>query len=106
MGIIEENEEAAYLRLFPFSLIGKAKTWLQSQQNQSLSSWEDVERKFLTILFPFSKYLRTKSAIATFSQTSDEPLSKACERFKSLVRKCLNHSFDELAQMNMFCNGL
>jgi len=30
MGIVEENEEVAYLRLFPFSLSGKAKTWLQS----------------------------------------------------------------------------
>jgi len=105
-GIIEENKESAYLRLFPFSLTGKAKIWLQSQPNQSLTSWEDVERNFLTRFFPPSKYLVAKYAIAIFSQTTDEPLCEAWERFKSLLRKCPNHGFDILAQLNMFCNGL
>nr|KYP66299.1 hypothetical protein KK1_012587 [Cajanus cajan] len=47
MGIPEGDEEAIYLRLFPFSLTGKAKTWLQSHPNQSLISWSDVENKFV-----------------------------------------------------------
>nr|KYP69075.1 hypothetical protein KK1_022726 [Cajanus cajan] len=38
MGIPEGDEEAVYLRLFPLSLIRKAKVWLQSHPNQSLTS--------------------------------------------------------------------
>jgi len=48
IGISREDEEATCLRLFQFSLIGKAKIWLQSQPNQSLVNREDVERKFLS----------------------------------------------------------
>nr|KYP63753.1 hypothetical protein KK1_018335 [Cajanus cajan] len=106
MGVPGEDEEAVYLRLFPFSLTGKAKTWLQAHPNQSLTRWEDVERKFLARFFPPSRYISAKSAIATFSQGTDEPLCEAWERSKSLLRKCPNHGFDDVAQLNMFCNGL
>jgi len=37
VGITGIDEEAFFLRLFPFSLIGKAKVWLKSQPNQSLT---------------------------------------------------------------------
>nr|KYP38662.1 hypothetical protein KK1_040093 [Cajanus cajan] len=43
VGISGDDEEALFMRLFPFSLTGKAKAWLQSQPNQSLTSWRDVE---------------------------------------------------------------
>ena len=32
-----KDVEAVYLRAFPFSLAGKAKTWLQSHPNKSLN---------------------------------------------------------------------
>ena len=38
MGIPEGEKEVVYLRLFLFSLTGKAKAWLQSHPNQSLTS--------------------------------------------------------------------
>ncbi|XP_020201932.1 uncharacterized protein LOC109787777 [Cajanus cajan] len=101
-----EDEEAVYLRLFPFSLTSKAKTWLQAHPNQSLTKWEDVEQKFLARFFLPSRYISAKSAIATFSQSTDEPLCEAWERYKSLLRKFPNHGFDDVAQLNMFCNGL
>jgi len=34
--------ENVYTRLFSFSLAGKAKEWLKSLPNQSLTSWKDV----------------------------------------------------------------
>jgi len=40
IGIAREDEEATYLKLFPFLLIGKEKIWLQSQPNQSLVKWK------------------------------------------------------------------
>jgi len=38
MGFEEGDTEYAYLRLFPFSLTGRAKEWLKSHPNQSLTS--------------------------------------------------------------------
>jgi len=44
MGASNEDAEAFYLKAFPFSLVGKAKTWLQSYPNKSLNTWERWRR--------------------------------------------------------------
>uniref|UniRef100_A0A151UHK0 Retrotransposon gag domain-containing protein n=1 Tax=Cajanus cajan TaxID=3821 RepID=A0A151UHK0_CAJCA len=82
------------MRLFPFSLNGKAKAWLHSQPNQSLTTWRDVETKFLARFFPSSKNTEARTTIATFAQGADEPLCEAWERYKSLLRRCPNHGFE------------
>jgi len=84
----DEDAEAVYLRAFPFSLSGKAKIWLQSHPNKSLNTWEEVEEKFIARFFPPSRFISAKSAIATFSQGSDEPLYETWERFKALLWRC------------------
>uniref|UniRef100_A0A151UDN3 Retrotransposon gag domain-containing protein n=1 Tax=Cajanus cajan TaxID=3821 RepID=A0A151UDN3_CAJCA len=100
------DEEALFMRLFPFSLNGKAKAWLHSQPNQSLTTWRDVETKFLASFFPPSKNTEARTAIATFAQGADEPLCEAWERYKSLLRRCPNHGFEVELQVQTFCNGL
>jgi len=37
MGFEDQDKDAAYMRLFPFSLTRKAKEWLKSHPNQSLT---------------------------------------------------------------------
>jgi len=51
MGFEAAEIDAVYLRLFPFSLAGKAKEWLKSHPNQRLTNWTDVEEKFLNDSF-------------------------------------------------------
>ncbi|KAL2330367.1 hypothetical protein Fmac_017948 [Flemingia macrophylla] len=106
MGIPEGDEEVVYLRLFPFTLQGRAKTWLQTHPNQSLTSWRDVEDKFVNRFYPSSKYINAKSEITTFRQGIDESFCEAWERFKALLRKCPHHGFEDIAQLNFFCNGI
>ena len=106
MGFEENDIESVYLRLFPFSLAGKAKEWLKSHPNQSLSSWNDVEEKFLHRFFPLSRYIKAKSDISTFRQGPEEPFCEAWERFKMILRRCPNHGFEDIAQLNIFHNGL
>ena len=106
MGILEGEEEALYFRLFIFSLTGKAKAWLQSHPNQSLMSWSVVEEKFLNRFFPPSRNISAKYDISTFGQGPEEPFCEAWERFKSLLIKCLNHGFEDVAQLSIFCNSL
>jgi len=43
----DQDKDTAYMRLFPFSFTGKAKEWLKSHPNQSLTRWSDVKEKFL-----------------------------------------------------------
>ncbi|XP_020216684.1 uncharacterized protein LOC109800304 [Cajanus cajan] len=99
-------EEVIRMKLFPFSLLGKAKMWLNALPHQSLTRWSDIETKFLARFFPLAKINQAKSEIVTFSQKQDELLSEAWERYKSLLRRCPSHGFDDLTQVNIFLGGL
>jgi len=56
------------MRLFPFSLTGKAKEWLKLHPNQSLTRWSDVEEKCLQRFFPPSRFIKARSNISNFRQ--------------------------------------
>jgi len=66
MGLKEGDIKLVYLRLFPFSLAEKAKEWLKSHPNQSLTSWNAVKEKFLQRFFPLFRHIKPKSDISTF----------------------------------------
>jgi len=98
--------ENVYMHLFSLSLAGKAKDWLRSLPNQSLTSWNDVEEKFLQRFFPISRYIKAKSEIFVFRQGEDKSFCETRERFKMILRKCLNHGFEDIAQLSIFLTGL
>jgi len=94
------------LKLFPFSLAGKAKDWLNSYPNQILRRWSEVEEKFLQKFFPLSRLIKAKSNIYNFRQRADEAFYATWDRFKTMLRRCPNHRLEEIAQLNIFHNGL
>ena len=99
-------DEAIRLSLFPFSLAGNAKVWLNSFPENNLTSWEDVVSKFLSKYFPQSKINKGKQEISAFQQDVDESLGQAWDRFKGLLRKTPIHGFDEPTQLTLFLAGL
>ncbi|XP_057426284.1 uncharacterized protein LOC130719689 [Lotus japonicus] len=105
-GLTQAEEEAVFLRLFPLTLLGKAKEWFLDQPQSSLTDWNELERKFLARYFSYSKFMDCKTAISAFSQLAGESLCETWERFKSLLRKCPNHEFDARSQIHIFRKGL
>jgi len=53
-----------------------------------------------------SRYIKAKSDISTFQQGNDEAFCDAWERFKTMLRRCPNHGFEDIAQLTIFHNGL
>jgi len=106
MGFVERDREFVYLRLFPFSLVGKVKEWLKSHPNQSLTRWSDAEEKILHRFLPLSRYIKAKSDISNFCQGADETFCVVWKRFKVMLKRCPNHGFEEIAQLNIFHNEL
>src|SRR4051812_1435005 len=49
------SSEAIRLRLFPFSLRDRARSWLQSLPSNSITTWDELKRVFLARYFPPSK---------------------------------------------------
>ncbi|XP_017416468.2 uncharacterized protein LOC108327255 [Vigna angularis] len=99
-------DDAIRLRLFPFSLRDKAKGWLQSQPQGSISTWEDMATKFVTKYFPPSKSAKMRNEITSFVQQDNESLYEAWERYKELMRKFPHHALPEWLQVQTFYNGL
>ncbi|GJU06171.1 hypothetical protein Tco_1122601 [Tanacetum coccineum] len=70
-------ETSIKLMLFPFSIDGPARIWLDKEPSRSILTWDDLE---------------------TFSE--------AWDRFKDLIRACPHNGFTELHQLDTFYNGL
>jgi len=100
------SDDAIRLRLFPFSLQDKAKSWLHTQPQGSICTWEDMATKFVTKYFPLSKLARMRNEITTFVQQETESLYEAWERYKELLRKCPHHALPDWLQVQIFYNGL
>ena len=54
------------LTLFPHSLLGEAKRWLNAEPANSITSWDDLAKKFLIRFFPSGKTARLRSEIVSF----------------------------------------
>ncbi|XP_062114415.1 uncharacterized protein LOC133825500 [Humulus lupulus] len=100
------SEEALRLKLFPFSLRDRARSWLNTLPPDSVTNWNDLAEKFLRKYFPPARNAKFRSEIMSFQQLEDESTSDAWERFKELLRKCPNHSIPHCIQMETFYNGL
>ena len=66
------TEEALRLRLFPLSLGDRAKHLLMSQPPDSITSWNDLVKNFLTNFFSPSKISQLVQKINTFRQLRGE----------------------------------
>uniref|UniRef100_A0A803Q744 Retrotransposon gag domain-containing protein n=1 Tax=Cannabis sativa TaxID=3483 RepID=A0A803Q744_CANSA len=94
------------LRLFSFSLRDKARSWLQSLKLCSITTWDEMARKFMVKFFPPPKSAQLRSEIGQFRQFDPEQLYEAWEIFKDLLRPCTQHGYESWIQVSIFNNGL
>nr|GEW43475.1 reverse transcriptase domain-containing protein [Tanacetum cinerariifolium] len=94
------------LMLFPFSLEGGARIWLEKESPRSILTWDDLVSKFINQFFPPSKTTNLLSEITRFQQRFDESFSEAWDHFNDLLRACPHHGFFELHQLDTFYNAL
>ncbi|GKA58708.1 reverse transcriptase domain-containing protein [Tanacetum coccineum] len=94
------------LMLFPFSLEGAARIWLEKEPPRSILTWDDLVSKFINKFFPPSKTTNLQNEITRFQQRFDETFYEAWDRFNDLLRACPHHGFSELHQLDTFYNAL
>ncbi|GJY90788.1 reverse transcriptase domain-containing protein [Tanacetum coccineum] len=99
-------ETSIKLMLFPFSIDGPARIWLDKEPSRSILTWDDLVSKFINHFFPPSKTTNLRNEISNFQQKFEETFSEAWDRFKDLLRACPHHGFTELHQLDTFYNGL
>ncbi|GKE12061.1 reverse transcriptase domain-containing protein [Tanacetum coccineum] len=94
------------LMLFPFSLGGAARIWLEKEPPRSILTWDDLVSKFINKFFAPSKTTNLGNEITRFQQRFDETFYEAWDRFNDLLRACPHHGFLELHQLDTFYNAL
>ncbi|GJW19592.1 reverse transcriptase domain-containing protein [Tanacetum coccineum] len=65
------------LMLFPFSLEGAARIWLEKEPPRSILTWDDLVSKFINKFFPPSKTTNLRNEITRFQQRFDETFYEA-----------------------------
>ena len=100
------SKQSVNLKLFPFSLQGRAKAWLDSNTPKSITSWENVLTKFYSKFFPMSAVNECQKEISSFTQEEDEKFSETWEQFKDLLIKCPPHGYEKWRLMQFFYQEL
>nr|GEU65299.1 reverse transcriptase domain-containing protein [Tanacetum cinerariifolium] len=94
------------LMLFPFSLEGATRIWLEKEPPRSIFTWDGLVSKFINQFFPPSITTNLRNEITNSQQCFDKSFSEAWDRFKDLLRACPHHGFSELHQLDTFYNAL
>ena len=94
------------LKLFPFSLRGRSKEWLQSLPKNSIDSWDKCKDAFIGKYYPLAKIIQLRSNIMNFRQLDNEHVAQAWERMKSLVKNCPTHGLTTWMVIQTFYAGL
>ena len=61
------TDDVICLHLFPFSLQDGAKSWINSLPVNSITTWEELCKKFLLKFFPLEKQAKLCNKIITFA---------------------------------------
>src|SRR4051812_27460724 len=75
----EVDGDIVKLKLFPFSLRGIAKEWLQSLPKNSIDSWDKCKVAFNGKYYPPSKIILLGSNIMNFRKLDNEHVAQAWE---------------------------
>jgi len=97
--------DAILLRLFPFSLLGKAKQWFYANKDKH-TTWALCASAFLAKFFPIGKTNALRGKISSFQQQSDESVPEAWERFQDYILECPHHGMENWLLMQTFYHGL
>ncbi|GKF26540.1 hypothetical protein Tco_0082434 [Tanacetum coccineum] len=94
------------LRVFPFTLTGAAKRWVDRLAPGTIDTWDLLKKAFIQRYCPPSKTAKQLENIHNFKQEGDESLYQAWERYNDLLHKCLTHDINNHEKVNIFYKGL
>ncbi|KAL4353546.1 hypothetical protein GQ457_06G012560 [Hibiscus cannabinus] len=98
------SNDVLKLKLFPYSLRDKAKTWLNNLQPSSLQSWTQLCRSFLAKFSYTNMTDHLRNQITSFMQEDDEAMHETWECYRDLFRRCPMHGLPEWTQVSIFYN--
>nr|GEX84928.1 reverse transcriptase domain-containing protein [Tanacetum cinerariifolium] len=100
------SDDALRLSLFLYSLTHHATAWYDRLLRNSIYTFDDMMRKFLSKYFPPSMVTKLRNEITKFRQDPKESLFVAWERYNLSIDRCPNHNMVLVTRIDTFYNGL
>ncbi|KAI3736281.1 hypothetical protein L6452_15820 [Arctium lappa] len=100
------SDDTVKLRLFNFSLKGRAHIWEESLPTDQIHTWADMTTTFLHKFFPPGRTTQLMAEITHFVQWDQETLYEAWERYKNMLKKCPHHGLHSWVIIQTFFGGL
>jgi hypothetical protein len=88
-------DETLKWKLFPFLLMGKAKTWYNRHVGSSQGDWKVMRDNFCLKFFLIEKVAKIHFEIIGFKQLDNESLGKAWKRFDGFINSRPNLALPE-----------
>ncbi|KAF3578007.1 hypothetical protein DY000_02031225 [Brassica cretica] len=101
-----KDDEYNRCKLFPFSLEGDARKWLNQLPTESSTCWKEIRGTFINQFFDEARYWDVRKKISTFCQCPRESFRNAWERLKSYQLECPHHGYSEPQLINTFYGGI
>src|SRR3954464_14930103 len=102
----EVDGDIVKLKLFSFSLRGRAKEWLQSLPKNNIDSWSKCKDAFIGKYLPTAKIIQWRSNIMNLRQLDNEHVAQAWECMKMLVKNCPHNGLTTWMVIRTFYAGL
>ncbi|GKB37485.1 reverse transcriptase domain-containing protein [Tanacetum coccineum] len=85
----DTENQAFRLTMFPLSLTGEAKTWLDKLNEGTIETWDELRTAFIIRFFPPALFDRLLEEIRAFSQHENESLTERLASYKGNIIKNL-----------------
>ena len=88
--IVGMSDKTVRWKLFPFSLMGRAKQWYSRTVGSMQGDWETLCSKFYLHFFSISKLVSLRKEVLNFRQVEEESLGTSWEHINSLITTSLD----------------
>ncbi|GJY88089.1 reverse transcriptase domain-containing protein [Tanacetum coccineum] len=92
--------------MFPLSLTGEAKTWLNELNEGTIENWDELRTTFISRFIPPALFNRLLGEIRAFSQHENETLIDAWLCMKKILGNCHGHNLSKGNILKIFYHGL
>nr|GEX86395.1 reverse transcriptase domain-containing protein [Tanacetum cinerariifolium] len=103
---IDTKNEAVRLMMFPLSLTGEAKIWMDELNEGTIETWDELRITFISRFFPPALFDRLLEEIQGFSQHENESLTDAWLHMKEILQSCHGHNLSKGNIIKIFYHGL
>ncbi|CAM8963353.1 unnamed protein product [Rhodiola kirilowii] len=94
------------LKAFYFSLIDAANDWFLSLPSGSISTWAQMQKKFLDKYYPAGRAIQVRRQLHDIKQGPNETMYDYLEKFNHLERSCCTLGLPEKLTVEYLIDGL